>query len=162
EERFGGGREIIGDAPRTRELKGFIAKVAPTDATILVLGESGSGKEMVASAIHYASRRVRGPFICLSCAVLSETLLESELFGHEKGAFPGATERKIGRFELAHGGTLFLDEVGELTPRCQTKLLRVLEERTFERVGGTKPISADVRVIAATNRDLAAMVKRGD
>jgi len=162
EERFGSGRELIGDAPLTRELKGFIVKVAPTDASILLLGESGVGKEMVASAIHYGSKRAKGPFICLSCAVLSETLLESELFGHEKGAFTGATERKIGRFELAHGGSLFFDEVGELTPKCQTKLLRVIEERTFERVGGNKPISVDVRVIAATNRDLAAMVKRGD
>jgi transcriptional regulator with GAF, ATPase, and Fis domain len=141
---------------------GFVAKVAPADSTVLLLGESGSGKEMVASAIHYGSRRARGPFVCLSCATLSETLLESELFGHEKGAFTGATDKQIGRFELAHGGTLFFDEVGELSVRCQTKLLRVLEERRFERVGGNKPIAVDVRVIAATNRDLAAMVKRGE
>jgi DNA-binding NtrC family response regulator len=161
EERFGGGRDFVGDSPATRELKTFMAKVAPTDSTVLLLGESGSGKEMVASAIHYGSRRAKGPFVCISCAVLTDTLLESELFGHEKGAFTGASERKAGRFELAHAGSLFLDEVGELTPRCQTKLLRVLEERTFERVGGTKPISVDVRVIAATNRDLAGMVKAG-
>ncbi|HKA88696.1 MAG TPA: sigma 54-interacting transcriptional regulator [Haliangiales bacterium] len=161
EERLGGGRELVGKGPVTQKVLSFVAKVAPTDSTVLLLGESGSGKEMVASAIHYASRRAREPFIAVSCAALTETLLESELFGHEKGSFTGATEKKLGRFELADRGTLFLDEVGELTPRCQTKLLRVLEERRFERVGGTKTISADVRVIAATNRDLKAMVGGG-
>ncbi len=161
EERFGGGRELVGNGAVTQKVLSFVAKVAPTDSTILLLGESGSGKEMVASAIHYASRRARAPFIAVSCAALTETLLESELFGHEKGSFTGATEKKLGRFELADGGTLFLDEVGELTPRCQTKLLRVLEERRFERVGGQKTISVDVRVIAATNRDLKGMVGGG-
>jgi DNA-binding NtrC family response regulator len=162
EERLGGSREFVGQGAASRAVLSFCAKVAPADSTVLLLGESGSGKEMVASAIHYASRRARGPFVCLSCATLSETLLESELFGHEKGAFTGATEKKLGRFELAHGGTLFFDEVGELSPRCQTKLLRVLEERRFERVGGNRPITVDVRVIAATNRDLAAMVRGGE
>jgi DNA-binding NtrC family response regulator len=162
EERLGGSRDFIGEGPAARALLGFIAKVAPTDSTLLLLGESGSGKEMVAAAVHYASRRSRGPFVCLNCAALSETLLESELFGHEKGAFTGATERKLGRFELADQGTLFFDEVGELSLRHQTKLLRVLEERRFERVGGTRPISVDVRVVAATNRNLSDMVRRGE
>ncbi len=128
---------------------------------MLLTGESGSGKEMVARAIHRASRRARGPFIAVNCAALTETLIESELFGHEKGAFTGATERKLGRFELADKGTLFLDEVGELPLGCQTKFLRVLEEQVFERVGGTRPIQTDVRVVAATNRDLAQMARRG-
>jgi DNA-binding NtrC family response regulator len=161
EERLGGGRELVGKGPVMQKVLGFVAKVAPTDSTVLLLGESGSGKEMVASAIHHASRRAREPFIAVSCAALTDTLLESELFGHEKGAFTGATEKKLGRFELADGGTLFLDEVGELTPRCQTKLLRVLEERRFERVGGQKTIAVDVRVVAATNRDIKAMVGGG-
>jgi DNA-binding NtrC family response regulator len=161
EERFGGGRELIGKGTVTQKMLSFVGKVGPTDSTVLLLGESGSGKEMVASAIHYASRRAREPFIAVSCAALTESLLESELFGHEKGSFTGATEKKLGRFELADRGTLFLDEVGELTPRCQTKLLRVLEERRFERVGGQKTIAVDVRVIAATNRDLKGMVGGG-
>jgi DNA-binding NtrC family response regulator/pSer/pThr/pTyr-binding forkhead associated (FHA) protein len=162
EERLGGSRDFIGEGGAARALLGFIAKVAPTDSTLLLLGESGSGKEMVAAAVHYASRRSRGPFVCLNCAALSETLLESELFGHEKGAFTGATERKLGRFELADQGTLFFDEVGELSMRHQTMLLRVLEERRFERVGGTRPITVDVRIVAATNRPLADMVRKGE
>jgi DNA-binding NtrC family response regulator len=162
EERLGGSRQFIGQSPAARALLQFVAKVAPTDSTVLLLGESGCGKEMVASAIHYTSRRAKGPFVCLNCAVLTEHLLESELFGHEKGAFTGATERRLGRFEMADGGTLFFDEIGELNARCQTKLLRVLEERRFERVGGTRSISVDVRVITATNRDLATMVKTGE
>jgi DNA-binding NtrC family response regulator len=128
---------------------------------VLLTGESGSGKEMVAQSIHASSRRTRARFVAVNCAALTETLIESELFGHEKGAFTGASERKVGRFESADGGTLFLDEVGELPLDCQTKFLRVLEEQCFERVGGTRPLRVDVRVIAATNRDLAAMVGAG-
>jgi two-component system response regulator HydG len=161
EESLGGGRRLVGSSPAAQGLLAFVAKVGPSDATILLTGESGSGKEMVAHAIHRASRRSRGPFIAVNCAAMTETLIESELFGHEKGAFTGATERKLGRFELADKGTLFLDEVGELPLNCQTKFLRVLEERLFERVGGTRPIAVDVRVIAATNRNLAEMVRLG-
>jgi DNA-binding NtrC family response regulator len=139
----------------------FIKRVAPSDATVLLGGESGAGKEMVARAIHRASRRAKGPCVAVNCAALTESLIESELFGHEKGAFTGATEKKAGRFEMADRGTLFLDEVGELPLGLQTKFLRVLEERRFERVGGQRAIEVDVRVVAATNRDLAEMVKRG-
>ncbi|HEY4059766.1 MAG TPA: sigma-54 dependent transcriptional regulator, partial [Kofleriaceae bacterium] len=139
----------------------FINRVGPSDATVLLGGESGSGKEMVARAIHNASRRAKGPCVAVNCAALTESLIESELFGHEKGAFTGATEKKAGRFEMADKGTLFLDEVGELPLGLQTKFLRVLEERRFERVGGQKAIEVDVRVVAATNRDLAEMVRRG-
>jgi DNA-binding NtrC family response regulator len=128
---------------------------------VLLTGESGSGKEMVARGIHRTSRRRRQAFVAVNCAAMTETLIESELFGHEKGAFTGATERKIGRFEAADKGTLFLDEVGELPLSCQTKFLRVLEEQSFERVGGTRPLEVDVRVVAATNRDLGDMVRRG-
>ncbi|RMH40864.1 MAG: FHA domain-containing protein [Deltaproteobacteria bacterium] len=160
-ERFGGGWHFIGDSPPARQVLEFVGKVGPSDATVLLGGESGSGKEMVARAIHQASRRRDQAFIAVNCAALTETLLESELFGHEKGAFTGATDRKLGRFELADKGTLFLDEVGELNLNCQTKFLRVLEEQVFERVGGTRPIRVDVRVIAATNRDLTDMVRRG-
>ena len=156
-----GGREFIGSSPEARAVLGFVAKVGPTDATVLLTGESGSGKEMVARGVHQASRRRRQAFVAVNCAALTETLIESELFGHEKGAFTGATERKIGRFEAADKGTLFLDEVGELPLGCQTKFLRVLEEQSFERVGGTRPIEVDVRVVAATNRDLGEMVRRG-
>ena len=160
EEQAGGG-EFIGSSPEARAVLAFVAKVGPSDATILLTGESGSGKEMVARAIHRASRRSRQAFIAVNCAALTETLIESELFGHEKGAFTGATERKMGRFEAADKGTLFLDEVGELPLQCQTKFLRVLEEQTFERVGGTRSIAVDVRVVAATNRDLGEMVRAG-
>ncbi len=160
-ERLGDGREMVGSSQAMRALMAFVLKVGPTDATVLLTGESGAGKEMVARAVHRASRRKNGPFIAVNCAALTQTLIESELFGHEKGAFTGATEKKLGRFELASGGTLFLDEVGELPLDCQTKFLRVLEEQVFERVGGTKPIAVDVRVVAATNRDLADMVRRG-
>jgi two-component system, NtrC family, response regulator HydG len=159
-ERLGGG-EFVGTSPEARALFEFIAKVAPTDATVLVTGESGAGKEMVAQAVHRGSRRSRQPFIAVNCAALTQTLIESELFGHEKGAFTGATDKKIGRFEAADKGTLFLDEVGELPLDCQTKFLRVLEEQRFERVGGTRPVHVDVRVVAATNRDLAEMIRRG-
>jgi DNA-binding NtrC family response regulator len=156
-----GGREFVGRSPAAQAVLAFVAKVGPSDATVLLTGESGSGKEMVARAIHDASRRNRAPFVAVNCAALTETLIESELFGHEKGAFTGASERKLGRFELADKGTLFLDEVGELPLNCQTKFLRVLEEQVFERVGGGRSISVDVRVVAATNRNLPEMVRRG-
>ena len=138
-----------------------IRKVAATNATVLLLGESGTGKEVAARAVHSESPRSAGPFVAVNCAAITETLLESEIFGHEKGAFTGATEARRGRFELADGGTLFLDEVGELAPGLQSKLLRVLEERKFERVGGSRTISVDVRLVAATNRDLAAEMQAG-
>ncbi|MGE3765697.1 MAG: sigma-54-dependent transcriptional regulator [Kofleriaceae bacterium] len=138
-----------------------IDKVARTNATVLLLGESGTGKEVAARSIHNKSPRATKPFMAINCAALSETLLESELFGHEKGAFTGATERKRGRLELSDGGTFFLDEVGELKPELQAKLLRVLQERRFERVGGTRTLECDVRWIAATNRDLRAMIDEG-
>jgi DNA-binding NtrC family response regulator len=160
EERLGDG-EFVGRSPAAQRLLDFVARVGPTDATVLLGGESGSGKEMVARAIHRASKRRSGPCIAVNCAALTETLIESELFGHEKGAFTGATDKKLGRFELADKGTLFLDEIGELPLQLQTKFLRVLEEQRFERVGGQKPITTDVRVVAATNRDLADMVRRG-
>ena len=138
-----------------------IGKVAGTDATVLLAGESGTGKEVVARAIHAGSRRAAGPFCAVNCAVLSETLLASELFGHERGAFTGAVQRRRGRLELAEGGTFFLDEIGELRPELQGKLLRVLQERTFERVGGSETLTADVRWIAASNRDLKAQMANG-
>src|SRR6185436_15240991 len=153
--------DLIGRSAAAQRLVAFVARVGPSDATVLLGGESGSGKEMVARAIHRASRRAKGPCVAVNCAALTESLIESELFGHEKGAFTGATEKKAGRFEMADRGTLFLDEVGELPLGLQTKFLRVLEERRFERVGGQKAIEVDVRVVAATNRDLAEMVKRG-
>jgi len=160
EERLADG-DFIGKSTAAQRVVDFVARVGPSDATILLGGESGSGKEMVARAIHRASRRAKGPCVAVNCAALTESLIESELFGHEKGAFTGATEKKAGRFEMADRGTLFLDEVGELPLGLQTKFLRVLEERRFERVGGQKAIEVDVRVVAATNRDLAEMVKRG-
>jgi two-component system response regulator FlrC len=138
-----------------------LKKVARTQATVLLLGESGTGKEVAARAIHRMSDRANGPFVAINCATLSETLLESELFGHEKGAFTGATDRKRGRIELAHGGTFFLDEVGELKPGIQARLLRVLQERAFERVGGTRTVEVDVRWIAATHRDLRGNISEG-
>ena len=153
--------QLIGDNACMHQLRESIAKIAPSDATSLVRGESGVGKELVARAIHYSSDRRDGPFVCMNCAALSESLLESELFGHEKGAFTGATDRKIGKFEQAHTGTLFLDEVGEMTLSVQAKFLRVLEGHPFERVGGRTPIQVDVRVVAATNRDLEAAVEDG-
>jgi Nif-specific regulatory protein len=137
------------------------AKVAPTETTVLLTGESGTGKELVARAIHYASRRADGPFVAINCAALPETLVESELFGHERGAFTGADKQKLGRFELASGGTLFLDEIADLSPPAQAKLLRVLQDHEFQRVGGTATLRADVRLITATNRDLARAVAEG-
>jgi two-component system response regulator FlrC len=148
-------------APAMRTVEAALRKVAATNATVLLLGPSGSGKEVAARAIHRWSARSHGPFVAVNCAALSPELLESELFGHEKGAFTGAHARQQGRLELAEGGTFFLDEVGELAPGLQAKLLRVLQERRFERVGGRQTVEADVRWIAATNRDLASMIARG-
>jgi len=152
---------IVAEAPEMRAALRLATQVAATDATVLILGESGTGKELIARAIHEGSARRGGPFVKVDCAALPEGLLESELFGHEKGAFTDAAAEKPGRFELAHGGTLFLDEVGELPQSLQAKLLRVLQERAFERVGGTRTISVDVRILAATNRDLAKALKGG-
>ena len=145
---------MVGGSPALSNIVSQIARVASTKATVLVRGESGSGKELVARAIHDASDRRTAAFVCLNCAALTETLLESELFGHEKGAFTGATERKAGKFEAAHRGTLFLDEIGEMSQTIQAKFLRVLEGHSFERVGGSQRVQVDVRVVAATNRDL--------
>lgn len=156
-----GGWQLVGDSDSMQAVKHLVERVAPTPATVLIQGESGTGKELVAQAIHTLSKRNGGPFIRVNCAALTETLLESELFGHEKGAFTGAQARKKGRFELADGGTLFLDEIGELSFNVQAKLLRVLQERTFERVGGEKTIKVDVRIIAATNRDLLKEAQEG-
>ena len=152
---------IIGHSGALRELIGKVRLVAPAKATILVEGESGTGKELIAQALHQASPRARGAFVAVHCAALSENLLESELFGHERGAFTGASERRIGRFESADGGTLFLDEIGEISQSTQVKLLRFLETRAIERVGGSKPIQLDVRLVAATNRNLERMVGEG-
>jgi two-component system response regulator AtoC len=152
---------IIGEAPVMRDIFEIVQQVAPTRATILLTGESGTGKEVIARAIHQLSPRARQPMVSVHCAALSPTLLESELFGHEKGAFTGAHERRIGRFEQAQGGTLFLDEIGEIDATIQVKLLRFLGERTFERVGSNKTLTADVRLIAATNRNLEDLVKAG-
>jgi len=144
-----------------RELYQFIARAAPTNSTVLIRGESGTGKELVARAIHLNSPRSQNPFMAINCAALSETLLESELFGHEKGAFTGAIAQKKGKLEVANGGTVFLDELGELAPTLQAKLLRVLQEREFDRVGGTRAIKVDIRLIAATNRDLEKAIQAG-
>ncbi len=151
-------RRIVGESQQVQDVLDFIQRAAPTPMTVLVQGETGTGKELAASALHYGSPRRGAPLVALNCAALPENLVESELFGHEKGAFTGAVARKKGRFELADGGTVFLDEVGELTLGCQSKLLRLLEERCFERVGGTTPIEVDVRIIAATNRKLQESV----
>ncbi|MFG1431978.1 sigma 54-interacting transcriptional regulator [Xanthobacter sp. V2C-8] len=152
---------IIGNSKPMQEVYGLIEKVAATKATVLVLGESGVGKELVANAIHYNGSSADGPFVVFNCAALPESIIESELFGHEKGAFTGALGTRKGRFELADGGTIFLDEVGELSLPMQAKLLRVLQQKTFDRVGGSKPIRVDLRIIAATNRDLPQMVEKG-
>jgi len=152
---------IIGSSEALRRVLVHVAKVAPTDSTVLVSGETGTGKELVARAIHKQSHRSAKPFVRLNCAAIPPSLVASEFFGHEKGAFTGATQRRLGRFELAEGGTLFLDEIGELPAETQIALLRVLQEREFERVGGSQPISSDVRVLTATNRDLQAAVRAG-
>jgi len=153
--------DMVGDAPAMLEVYRFIAKVAPQDSNVLIHGESGTGKELVARAIHQHSTRADHPFVAINCAAITETLLESELFGHEKGAFTGATAQKKGYLEVANGGTVFLDEIGELALPLQAKLLRVLQERELVRVGGTKPIKVDIRVLAATNKVLADRVKQG-
>ncbi len=152
---------IIGNTPAIKALLEKVRLVAPSRATILIEGESGTGKELVAQAVHQASPRAREPFVAVHCAALSESLLESELFGHERGSFTGATERRIGRFESAAGGTLFLDEISEISATTQVKLLRFLETKSIERVGGSKPIEIDVRLVAATNRHLEDMVRAG-
>ena len=154
--------EIVGSSDALKAVLTRIAKVAPTDSTVLIAGETGTGKELIARAVHKRSRRSTRAFVSVNCAALAPALITSELFGHERGAFTGATQRRLGRFELADGGTIFLDEVGELLPETQVALLRVLQERTFERVGGTQPIKVDVRVIAATNRDLKAAADLGN
>ncbi|MGC8990153.1 MAG: sigma-54-dependent transcriptional regulator [Verrucomicrobiia bacterium] len=160
DEKFGL-ENIVGRSPAMLEVFETVKQVAPTPATVLIQGESGTGKELIARAIHQLSPRARQPLVIVHCAALAPTVLESELFGHEKGAFTGAHERRIGRFEQANGGTLFLDEIGEIDATTQVKLLRVLGERTFERVGSNKTISVDVRLIAATNKPLANLVKAG-
>src|SRR2546423_3730860 len=152
---------MVGESARMREVYQFIAKVAPTISTVLIWGESGTGKELAARAIHQNSPRADHPFVALNCAALTETLLESGLFGHEKGAFTGAISQTKGKLEVADGGTVFLDEIGELAAPLQAKLLRVLQEREFERVGSTRPIKVDIRLVAATNRDLAEAAKQG-
>ena len=160
-ERLGVQSEIVGSSTAMVRVAQEIAQAAPSRATVLIRGESGVGKELVARAVHYSSQRRKGPFVCLNCAALSRSLLASELFGHEQGAFTGATQRKIGKFEAADEGTLMLDEIGEMSPAIQAKFLRVLEGHPFERVGGTETVKVDVRVIAATNRDLERDVSEG-
>src|SRR5262249_4007961 len=153
--------ELVGGTEAMRRVYAVVDRVAPTETSVAIYGESGTGKELVARAVHRRSKRAAGPFIKVNCGALAESLLESELFGHEKGAFTGAVKRKLGRFELADQGTLFLDEIGDITPSMQTKLLRVLQEREFERVGGEQSVKVDVRVISATNRDLGKEVAEG-
>jgi transcriptional regulator with PAS, ATPase and Fis domain len=151
----------VGESRKFRDLLGLAHRVAPSDSTVLITGETGSGKEMVAKLLHARSPRGTKPFVVVECAALQEDLLQSELFGHEKGAFTGADRAKAGLFEVANGGTIFLDEIGEISPSTQVKLLRVLDTATFRHVGGTEEISVDVRVLAATNRDLPSMVRQG-
>jgi DNA-binding NtrC family response regulator len=153
--------ELVGDSPSMRELRAMIERVAPSDARVLITGESGTGKELVAAAIHAQSARKDRPFVRVNCAAIPRDLVESEMFGHERGSFTGATERRLGRFELAHTGTLLLDEVGDLGAEAQAKLLRAIEAKEIERVGGGKPIRIDVRILAATNQDLERAVKDG-
>jgi transcriptional regulator with GAF, ATPase, and Fis domain len=154
-------QDIIGASAALQRVLGRVAKVAPTDSTVLITGETGTGKERIARSIHKESRRSGRAFVSVNCAAIPRDLIPSELFGHEKGAFTGAMQRRLGRFELADGGTIFLDEVGELLADTQAALLRVLQEREFERVGGGQPVHVDVRVLAATNRDLSAAVGNG-
>jgi DNA-binding NtrC family response regulator len=152
---------IVGDSPRMREVLRLAAAVAPTDATVLIYGETGTGKELLARSIHSQSPRANGPFVVVNCGAIPETLLETELFGHEKGAFTSAVSSRIGRFERAQDGTIFLDEIGDMSPAMQVKLLRVLQERVIERVGGNRPIDVNARVIAATNKDLRQAIAQG-
>ena len=151
--------QIVGGSPQNEELLDNVARVSGTDCTVLITGESGTGKELIARAIHNNSERADGPYIAVNCAAPSETLLESELFGHEAGAYTGAERRRIGQFERAHRGTIFLDEVGEMSLNCQAKLLRILEGHPFERVGGEQSVHVDVRIIAATHRHLEQLVR---
>jgi two-component system nitrogen regulation response regulator NtrX len=160
-EALGPTATIVGVSPQIAEVRALVARVAPTEARVLITGESGTGKELVAAAIHAGSARADGPFVRVNCAAIPRELVESEMFGHEKGAFTGATDRRIGRFEQADGGTLFLDEVGDLSLEAQSKLLRALEAGEIERVGGERPIPVDVRVLSATNKDLARAVRHG-
>ncbi len=153
--------EIVGSSEALRRVLAQVGKVAPSDSTVLILGETGTGKELIAGAIHKRSRRSKRPFIRVNCAAIPPSLIASELFGHEKGAFTGALQRRLGRFESADGGTIFLDEIGDLPPETQISLLRVLQEREIERIGSNQPVGVDVRVIAATNRDLGAAVAAG-
>jgi Nif-specific regulatory protein len=152
---------LVGTSDAMRIVYEMVDQVAPSDATVLITGESGTGKELVAAEIHRASRRAEGPLVKVNCAALPESIIESELFGHEKGAFTGAVNQRKGRFELAHGGSIFLDEIGELSPQVQVKLLRVLQEREIERIGGSSTVKVDVRVIAATNRNLEDELRAG-
>lgn len=156
------GKVIIGESDKIKNVLNIVSRVANSNATVLIMGESGTGKELIANAIHFNSNRKHKPYVKINCGAIPENLLESELFGYEKGAFTGAVSRKPGKFELADGGTIFLDEVGELTPAIQVKLLRVLQEREFERIGGVETIKVDVRIIAATNRNLMDMVEKGE
>jgi DNA-binding NtrC family response regulator len=160
-EKVEGGRQILGSSPAIEEILRLIERVAPTDARVLITGENGTGKELVARAIHAGSKRADKPMVEVNCAAIPPDLIESELFGHEKGSFTGATAQRIGKFEQADGGTLFLDEIGDMSLQAQAKVLRALEEHTIERVGGNKLISVDVRVLAATNKDLQAEIKKG-
>jgi two-component system NtrC family response regulator len=153
---------VIADSPQMAQVLELVVRVAPTETTVLILGESGTGKELIARAIHGSSPRARGPFIAVNCAAIPENLLESELFGHVKGAFTGAIRDRVGKFEAAEGGTIFLDEIGEMRPELQVKILRVLEERTLERVGDNRLIRVDVRVLAATNKDLTKAIQAGE
>src|ERR687884_421384 len=153
--------EIVGSAPAMREVYRMVRMAAPRSANVLLIGETGTGKEVIAKAVHKLSRRSDGPYVRVNCGALHENLLESELFGHVKGAFTGAVENKTGRFEAAHGGTIFLDEINSTSPQLQVKLLRVLQEREFERVGESRNIRVDVRVIAATNASLEELVEAG-
>jgi Nif-specific regulatory protein len=153
---------LVGEGARTKEVYQFLKRVAPTDSTVLIEGESGTGKELATRALHRNSPRSSKPFVAINCSAIPETLLESDLFGHERGAFTGAVSLKKGRLEIADGGVVFLDEIGELAPALQVKLLRVLQEREFERVGGTHPIKVDIRLIAATNCNLEQAVRDGN
>ncbi len=161
-DRLGSRGEIVGDSREMNQVFNKIEKVGPSDVTVLIQGESGSGKELVAKEIHKKSSRKNKPMIIMNCAALPETLIESELFGHEKGAFTGATERRLGKFELADKGTIFLDEIGDMSPNTQAKVLRVLQEQSFERLGGTETLCVDVRLISATHKDLPKEIKEGN
>ena len=156
-----GNYNIVGMSPRMQEVFHILGRVAPTDSTILITGESGTGKELIAQAAHYNSRRREKPLVPVNCGAIPEDLLESELFGHEKGSFTGAIRTRIGRFELAHEGTIFLDEIGNMSPALQVKILRILQEQTFERVGGSSTIKTNARIIAATNADLEKKIEEG-